>query len=237
MGVVGRRLGELVEVEMAFHHLGGGHLERPDLRRGEAEPAEAIGPGAANSLGVERRDGGRQASRSPLPHGSTVAGRKWSRRGWQSPARVAAGPACQLGRAAARGADRGSSVGSLREQEAETLRRALMAHRGSRRELADKLGISIRTLYRKLVQLDDPRPQSQIGQICNAQPAMFVSVPAGSLSQAGCDRYSYGVAAVGAEATRSRRANNPRRISSGAGGHPGTCRSTGTTSPTPPTTA
>ncbi|MGC2781381.1 MAG: sigma 54-interacting transcriptional regulator [Bradyrhizobium sp.] len=50
-----------------------------------------------------------------------------------------------------------SSPSSLKEQETEALRRALMAHRGNRRELADKLGISIRTLYRKLGELDDGR--------------------------------------------------------------------------------
>jgi transcriptional regulator with PAS, ATPase and Fis domain len=43
---------------------------------------------------------------------------------------------------------------SLKEQEADVLRRALMTHRGSRRDLAEKLGVSIRTLYRKLGELD-----------------------------------------------------------------------------------
>ncbi|MGJ4925548.1 sigma 54-interacting transcriptional regulator [Bradyrhizobium sp. HKCCYLS2038] len=41
-----------------------------------------------------------------------------------------------------------------KEQEGDVLRRALMTHRGSRRELAEKLGDSIRTLYRKLGELD-----------------------------------------------------------------------------------
>ena len=43
---------------------------------------------------------------------------------------------------------------SLKQQEAESLREALAAHRGSRRELADSLGISLRTLYRKLSRLE-----------------------------------------------------------------------------------
>jgi DNA-binding NtrC family response regulator len=42
----------------------------------------------------------------------------------------------------------------LRTAEREALRAALQAHRGSRRELAERLGISLRTLYRKLRELE-----------------------------------------------------------------------------------
>jgi DNA-binding NtrC family response regulator len=42
----------------------------------------------------------------------------------------------------------------LREAEREALRAALAAHRGSRQALARSLGLSLRTLYRKLRELD-----------------------------------------------------------------------------------
>jgi DNA-binding NtrC family response regulator len=45
---------------------------------------------------------------------------------------------------------------SLRAAEREALRVALAAHRGSRQDLARSLGISPRTLYRKLKTLDQP---------------------------------------------------------------------------------
>ncbi|MGE5158672.1 MAG: sigma-54 interaction domain-containing protein [Gemmatimonas sp.] len=41
----------------------------------------------------------------------------------------------------------------LKDAETEALRTALLGHRGSRRELADSLGVSLRTLYRKLREL------------------------------------------------------------------------------------
>ena len=44
---------------------------------------------------------------------------------------------------------------SLRALEREALRRQLQAHHGSRAELARALGISERTLYRKLQRLED----------------------------------------------------------------------------------
>ncbi|MGJ4900994.1 sigma-54 interaction domain-containing protein [Bradyrhizobium sp. HKCCYLS2058] len=43
---------------------------------------------------------------------------------------------------------------SLKEREARALRTALLTHRGSREALAKSLGISLRTLYRKLKELD-----------------------------------------------------------------------------------
>ncbi|WP_291607127.1 sigma-54-dependent Fis family transcriptional regulator [Bradyrhizobium sp.] len=43
---------------------------------------------------------------------------------------------------------------SLKAVEAEALRAALMNHQGSRQELASSLGISLRTLYRKLRELE-----------------------------------------------------------------------------------
>ncbi len=46
----------------------------------------------------------------------------------------------------------------LRDAELEALRAALAAHRGDRRSLAASLGISLRTLYRKLRQLDGAPP-------------------------------------------------------------------------------
>jgi DNA-binding NtrC family response regulator len=45
---------------------------------------------------------------------------------------------------------------SLREVETETLREQLAAHRGSRADLARTLGISERSLYRKLRALQMP---------------------------------------------------------------------------------
>ncbi|MCU0968202.1 MAG: sigma-54-dependent Fis family transcriptional regulator [Rubrivivax sp.] len=53
----------------------------------------------------------------------------------------------RIGRAAA-------SPPSLRDAERETLRAAVAAHRGSREELAKALGVSLRTLYRKLRDLE-----------------------------------------------------------------------------------
>ncbi|MBL8330018.1 MAG: sigma-54-dependent Fis family transcriptional regulator [Rubrivivax sp.] len=47
----------------------------------------------------------------------------------------------------------GASPGLLQQAEAAALRRALAAHQGSREALARQLGISLRTLYRKLGQL------------------------------------------------------------------------------------
>jgi DNA-binding NtrC family response regulator len=44
---------------------------------------------------------------------------------------------------------------SLRQTEAQALRAALQAHQGSREALAAALGISVRTLYRKLRALDE----------------------------------------------------------------------------------
>jgi Response regulator containing CheY-like receiver, AAA-type ATPase, and DNA-binding domains len=43
---------------------------------------------------------------------------------------------------------------SLRDVERQTLRAALAAHRGTRAELARRLGISERSLYRKLRALE-----------------------------------------------------------------------------------
>jgi DNA-binding NtrC family response regulator len=43
----------------------------------------------------------------------------------------------------------------LRDAERDALRAALAAHRGSRQELARQLGVSVRTLYRKLRELDE----------------------------------------------------------------------------------
>ncbi|XUM19823.1 helix-turn-helix domain-containing protein [Bradyrhizobium oligotrophicum S58] len=43
---------------------------------------------------------------------------------------------------------------SLKEREARALRTALLTHRGNRESLAESLGISLRTLYRKLKELD-----------------------------------------------------------------------------------
>ncbi|MCA6215163.1 sigma 54-interacting transcriptional regulator [Ideonella sp. B7] len=51
------------------------------------------------------------------------------------------------------GADRGRPPASLRAAEAQALRAALQAHPGSREALAATLGISVRTLYRKLKTL------------------------------------------------------------------------------------
>ncbi len=39
---------------------------------------------------------------------------------------------------------------SVKEQEAELIRRALEKHHGNRKSAADELGVSERTLYRKL---------------------------------------------------------------------------------------
>ena len=72
-------------------------------------------------------------------------------------------------RALALGAAQGSALGSregawptaprapLHDAEQQALRAALAAHHGSRRELASRLGISPRTLYRKLRELDIER--------------------------------------------------------------------------------
>ena len=57
----------------------------------------------------------------------------------------------------------------LRDTEAEALRAAAAAHRGSREDLARQLGISLRTLYRKLRELDDGPPGADAGQA----PAAF----------------------------------------------------------------
>jgi len=69
-------------------------------------------------------------------------------------------------RALALGAAPGSAIAStegarpsqprapLHDAEQQALRAALAAHHGSRRELASRLGISPRTLYRKLRELD-----------------------------------------------------------------------------------
>jgi DNA-binding NtrC family response regulator len=43
---------------------------------------------------------------------------------------------------------------SLKEREAQALRTALLTHRGNRDALAKSLGISLRTLYRKLKELN-----------------------------------------------------------------------------------
>ena len=48
-----------------------------------------------------------------------------------------------------------TSGATLRDAEHEALRRALAEHRGNRKELARTLGISLRTLYRKLRAIDD----------------------------------------------------------------------------------
>jgi DNA-binding NtrC family response regulator len=52
-------------------------------------------------------------------------------------------------------------AGSLRDAERDAeraaLRAALAGHRGSREELARSLGVSLRTLYRKLRELDPAR--------------------------------------------------------------------------------
>jgi len=48
------------------------------------------------------------------------------------------------------------TASTLREAEREALRAAVAAHRGSREALARGLGISLRTLYRKLRELDTP---------------------------------------------------------------------------------
>ncbi|MBL8349356.1 MAG: sigma-54-dependent Fis family transcriptional regulator [Burkholderiaceae bacterium] len=63
----------------------------------------------------------------------------------------AAGPALPPGISAGLSLHR---RGPLRDAEAEALRAAAAAHRGSREDLARQLGISLRTLYRKLRELD-----------------------------------------------------------------------------------
>ncbi|WP_409977933.1 MULTISPECIES: helix-turn-helix domain-containing protein [unclassified Bradyrhizobium] len=45
---------------------------------------------------------------------------------------------------------------SSKEREARALRTALLTHRGNRESLAKPLGISLRTLDRKLKELDAP---------------------------------------------------------------------------------
>ncbi len=72
-------------------------------------------------------------------------------------ARRASTPACDVrpirtapGEVAAPAA----SAAPLRQAERDALRAALSSHRGSREELARHLGISLRTLYRKLHELD-----------------------------------------------------------------------------------
>jgi transcriptional regulator with PAS, ATPase and Fis domain len=47
----------------------------------------------------------------------------------------------------------GSPIGSLAQAEREALRHAIREHQGNRRELAEKLGVSERTLYRKLKEV------------------------------------------------------------------------------------
>jgi DNA-binding NtrC family response regulator len=49
-----------------------------------------------------------------------------------------------------------AAAAPLRDAELDALRSALAAHRGDRRSLARSLGISLRTLYRKLRLLDAP---------------------------------------------------------------------------------
>jgi len=61
----------------------------------------------------------------------------------------------QLPAAAAGAPAGGSAMVPLRDAESQALRAALAAHRGSRQDLARQLGISPRTLYRKLRELDD----------------------------------------------------------------------------------
>ncbi|MGJ5199504.1 helix-turn-helix domain-containing protein [Bradyrhizobium sp. HKCCYLRH1030] len=48
----------------------------------------------------------------------------------------------------------GENPPSSKEREARALRTALLTHRGNRESLAESLGISLRTLYRKLKELD-----------------------------------------------------------------------------------
>jgi DNA-binding NtrC family response regulator len=47
---------------------------------------------------------------------------------------------------------------SLRDMELAALRAQVQGHQGSRAELASKLGISERSLYRKLKELDEDPP-------------------------------------------------------------------------------
>lgn len=51
--------------------------------------------------------------------------------------------------------DAGQTLSSLKQAEAQALREALRRHHGSREALAAELGISVRTLYRKLRALDE----------------------------------------------------------------------------------
>jgi DNA-binding NtrC family response regulator len=52
-----------------------------------------------------------------------------------------------------------ATAGSLREIERRNFRAVVAAHRGPRQELADKLGISVRSLYRKLRETDESAGQ------------------------------------------------------------------------------
>ena len=74
--------------------------------------------------------------------------------GGRSPAAGAAVHSSSVERASAKPHRRGHA---LREAQREALRAALASHQGNREALARTLGISVRTLYRRLESLDSPQ--------------------------------------------------------------------------------
>jgi two-component system, NtrC family, response regulator HydG len=74
--------------------------------------------------------------------------------GGRSPAAGAAVPGGSVERASAKPHRHGHA---LREAQREALRAALASHHGNREALARTLGISVRTLYRRLESLDSPQ--------------------------------------------------------------------------------
>jgi two-component system, NtrC family, response regulator HydG len=106
----------------------------PLIERAQVE--RALGGGGGHGDGGSHGDQGGAALSPPAAMASAAAGDA-------APDRPAPGTA-----------DTTPPPGSLRDAQARALRAALASHRGSRQALARQLGISPRTLYRKLRALD-----------------------------------------------------------------------------------